>query len=135
MRLAMDLDLKVTNETASGGKEVAYLLSRNDLRDKAILLFFIPRIEPHEEFPRRIKVSYHWPGYYKRLLSTGAEPSSMLLSKEVRSLNYLFKMAPKVDTLGLKVIRPVGGAKEAEPYDPDESGFTGWRYSAQNCTG
>ncbi len=84
-----DIDFKVRPQNA-----VAYLPSYNDLRCKKVVIYFLPQIEPSETNPRKILVSYRWPGMFKQLERDGQEAYSWKLESKyniprVRLVVYL----------------------------------------------
>jgi hypothetical protein len=66
----LDMNFKVTDES---GRDVVYLPTENDLRTKAVVLYFLPQIEPGEDTPRKIIVSYTWPGMARQIKDLGEE--------------------------------------------------------------
>ena len=60
-----EIGFKVRDETEHA---LAYLPSLNDKRYKKAVIYFLPQIEPGEN-PRRIVVTYKWPGMFKQPVS------------------------------------------------------------------
>jgi hypothetical protein len=72
-------DLKFAVVQTSGEGEVVYLPTLNELRDKRVTVYFLPRIEPGSP-SRRFRLSFRWPGYNRSLKLRGEEDFSTRLS-------------------------------------------------------
>lgn len=69
----LDLNFQVKDLSQHGHFELAYLPTANRPRDKRVIIYFLPFIDPVEQEPRKIKVSYKWPGYFLHLKNYSKE--------------------------------------------------------------
>lgn len=129
-----EIDLKVKSKTP--GKEVQYLISKNEPRSKSFVIFFLPRIQAGEADKRELKISYYWKGHMKRLVLLGSEPFNMRVKsvEPVPSIEYQFWMKPSQRKLVcVHVGEPLDEGKETlEERPADERGMTGWVYTARD---
>jgi len=71
-----EINFKIRDDS---GKGVSYLPTTISPKKLATLAFFLPRIEPEEGTPRKIVVTYKWPGMFKHLKIHKYEPYSWVL--------------------------------------------------------
>ncbi len=126
-----DIDFKVWDE---GGREVRYLPIMNDLRRKKLVLFFLPQIEPAEETPRKIVMTYRWPGMVKQINDRHEMVSWIIESKEpVQLAEFYFFLEPGTGRLlSCEVGGPrLEGDAPQEIAHPEKK-WPGWVYRLQN---
>jgi len=101
--------LKFTAKDVSGNGEVVYLISNNEPTYKKIVLFFLPAIKPIEESPREILVTYHWPGFWSKLLNDKQEPSEFGMKSSVGRFQRTYKIAPGMGNLKVSRVSKLDG--------------------------
>lgn len=128
-----EIDLKIDSKTP--GRHVRYLISKNEPRSKGVVIFFLPRIKANEGDERELKISYHWKGFMRRLVTVGDEPFNMGIKsvEPIPSVEYQFWIKPKEGQL---TCRHIGEAleegKELLDEQPlDNKGMGGWVYTAK----
>ncbi len=129
-----EIDLKVVSKTPN--KEVAYLISNNEKRQKNAVVFFLPRIQAGQPPDQReIVVTYYWKGFFKRLIMRGDEPFENTIKSvdPIPTVEYEFWNAPDNGVLGFQNVGqhidendPTREIRTA--LGPDENGLTGWSY-------
>lgn len=129
-----EIDLKIDSQTP--GKDVRYLISKNEPRSKGVVIFFLPRIKANDGDDRAVKISYHWKGFMKRLMTIGDEPFVMRIKSvaPIPLVEYQFWIKPKEGRL---ICRHVGEALEEgkellEERPSDDRGMKGWVYTAKD---
>jgi hypothetical protein len=84
-----DINFKVHDES---GRNVVYQQIENDLRQKKVVVYFLPRIEPGEESPRKIVTTYKWPGLFNQLKIDGTEKFawSVVSLSDIQKVKFIF---------------------------------------------
>ena len=78
-----DINFKVNGDP---GYDLVYLPTENDPLSKQVVIYFLPRIEPNEARPRKVVVTYEWPGLVRQLRELGEEDFNLTFeSKELIS--------------------------------------------------
>jgi hypothetical protein len=62
-----DIDFAIRDESGFGA---SYLVTKNTPTYLVVLVFFLPRIDPAETKPRKIVITYKWPGMFNKLGQT-----------------------------------------------------------------
>lgn len=62
-----EIKFDVRDETVPTKHDVCYLPTKNDARRKSVVIFFLPHIDVGEAHPRKIVITYTWPGMFKQL--------------------------------------------------------------------
>jgi hypothetical protein len=129
-----DIQFKVKD---GEGKTLAYLLSRNDPKHKSIIVYFLPQVAPGEASPRKVIVTYRWPGALKQLDTVGSEPYAWsLVSKEkIREAKFQFYFEPGS---GSQIHCEKAGALDGQQTLIDtlkhaEKDWPGWEYKIQDA--
>jgi hypothetical protein len=128
----------VTDTSEHGPFQVAYLPFTNQPHTKKILIYFLPLLDPSEEKPRIINISYTWPGYFLHLQQKLEENLSFTLqAKDVIELMQ-FEVYLEPGT-GKKLICDRGGvlsgkqkleeAIYAQDIGASKKEWTGWKYT------
>ena len=129
-----NIGFKVRDETGSEGREVVYLPTLNDPRKKKIMVYFLPRIEPTDP-PRRVTMSYHWPGMLNQLKKLGEEECNWTTnsSEEVPRVRIAIYTEPGI---GGNLICELGGRRNGKQTltqtTHQERGWPGWLYEIKD---
>jgi hypothetical protein len=86
-----DINFEVQDESGDG-HGVRYLVTKNIPTEQVVLAFFLPRIDPAETKPRKIVVTYTWPGMFKKLKQTLHERYEWNLEsqQQIKSAEFFF---------------------------------------------
>ena len=131
-----DINLRI--ESGTPGKEVAYLISRNEPRDKRFVIFFLPAMQRGGNDQRETTVSFYWEGYLKKLVTEGEEEISYSVKSldPVPTVEYVFWAKPKSGQL---TCSNIGGYLTEEPefekLEDKATGMKGIAFRAKNVPG
>jgi len=129
-----DIDFKIRDDSSRG---VSYLPTVISPKKLAALAFFLPRIEPEEETPRKIIVTYKWPGMFKRLRDRKYEPYSWVLESVelIKSAEFHFYLEQgDGQILEGEVAGPRFGVVNHNAIHPEKQ-WRGITYSFENAPG
>jgi hypothetical protein len=127
------IDLKIHSKTE--GKELTYLISKNEQRSKGIVMFFLPCIKAGGPDTRELEISFYWPGLFRRLLTIGEEPFNNQIKsvEDIPEVEYQFWIRPNLGTLHcMNVGENLGTGTETLTEAEDEKGMKGWIYHGTN---
>jgi hypothetical protein len=123
------MNLKLESKTA--GKSIAYLISKNEPRSKAVVIFFLPLIASGEADRRGLETTYYWRGLFRRLVTNGQEEFHYRV-KSVEAVPYAeiqFWVKPQMGRLICTHIgEDLGADQESLREGADEKGMRGWTY-------
>lgn len=128
-----DINFKVIDNS---GHEVVYLPTENDGRLKRVVLYFLPRIEPRED-PRKIVVSYRWPGMAKQLDLLGEEDYSWEPTSRdpIALLEYSIFSEPGTKRVLACELAGPSNATETLSAVSNDKGWEGFCYKIENSPG
>jgi len=128
-----DIDFKVSG---GDGRELVYLPTENDPLAKQVIIYFLPRIEPGEEHPRKVIVTYKWPRLLAQLKELQEEDFSLTFdSKEpIKAVELAIYLEPGAGrNLVCEVSGPnYEGAKLEAKKHPDLN-WPGYAYTVKNA--
>jgi hypothetical protein len=129
-----DIKFKVND---GNGKPLAYIPSLNEPRHKRVMVYFLPQVVPGEARPRKVVLTYSWPGMFKQLAFVGSEPFEWALhSKEnIPEIGFQFYLEPGT---GRQLDCEVCGSLEGEQALRDTlkhpiHQWPGWEYRIRNA--
>jgi hypothetical protein len=128
-----EISLKVESQTPE--KSVAYLINKNEPRNKGLIIFFLPVVKAGEEDQRAIKTTFYWKGLLRKLVERGEEEFGYHLKSvdPVPSVEYQFWVKPKMGHLKCtNVGMPLEPGTESLIESTDDKGMQGWTYKATN---
>ena len=126
-----EIALKVASKTQD--KSVAYLISRNELRHKRVVIFFLPFIHTSND-ERVIETTYCWNGLMDKLLTDGEEgvENAVKSVEPVPLVEYQFWVQSSLGELACEHIGAKIGTETIEKQGHNEHGMNGWIYRATN---
>lgn len=131
-----DIDLHI--ESGTPGKDVAYLISKNEPRDKRFVIFFLPALAHGGADQRKVSVSFYWKGYLKKLVTEKEEEISYSVKSidPIPTVEYVFWAKPR---LGKLICTNIGGYLPEEPVfealEDKAKGMRGIAFRAKNVPG
>jgi len=121
-----DIDFEIKDESGDG-HGVRYLVTKNVPTEQVVLAFFLPRVDPAETKPRKIVVTYTWPGMFKRLKQTQHERYEWNLEsqQQIESAEFLFYLE-RGTGYNLEVETPAGSAEGTQTLSDVEHPHKKW---------
>jgi hypothetical protein len=118
-----------------GWGDVAYIPSANQSRSKKVLVYFLPPIEPGENDPRKIIVTYKWPGMFRQLDKLGEETYAWLLdsANPIPLIDCRFYMEPGAGSVRCEVVGSNNGRQILREEVHPERHWPGWVYTVENA--
>ncbi|MFM8532606.1 MAG: hypothetical protein ACKOEC_03285 [Acidimicrobiia bacterium] len=127
-------DIKFASRQTTGSGKVVHLPVRDDLREKRVAVFPLPKLDATETEPRTIETSYRWPGLMNRLFLNGEAEWFWTLGavRPVKLFYAAFYFEPSHGAIDcdLNGIVPKNGRLERST---DENGWSGWTYQCENA--
>lgn len=124
-----EINLKLESKTE--GKDIAYLISRNEPRSKGVVAFFLPLIARGEADRRELETTYYWRGLFRRLVTRGQEDFEMQVRsvEPVPHIEYQFWVKPQMGRLLCTHIGEyLGEDRESLKGETGQNGMQGWVY-------
>ena len=115
---------------------VAYLVTRDESREKKAAVFFLPHIAVGEA-ARRITYEVHWPGLMAKLVNSGEEDYHLMLDSHGRVGKLALevyaspRLTKKLDLIMTKVSAAIPG-ESLLPGRLPKVNWKGWKYRAEN---
>jgi hypothetical protein len=129
------LSIQASDQTQ---REVAVLPLELDSNRKSLLLFFLPRIEPTDNNPRKLVLKYVWPQMFNEVKFENQERLSWTLESafEIPALDFEVFFEPGFEVpLECVIAGPKSEGNIAGAYD-EHRRWHGFRYSVKNgCAG
>jgi hypothetical protein len=126
-----DIGLKIASLTP--GREVRYLITKNQPRFKSFAIFFLPVIPLGARDHRTIRTEYYWKGLLKGL-AIRPEPIELEVktSAPPNLIEYEFWAKPGIGELHCENVggKPATGTDSMNPVS-DGKGMKGWKYEAK----
>jgi len=138
----LEIDFRVKDITPERDFETTYLQCANGPRNKEVLVYFLPILQPEEDVPRIIEVSFVWPGYYLRLKEKeelySIDLTKMRSEERVDLIELEFYLEPGT---GKRLICERTGSVEGKQAPPSAARFKhssgkdweGWKYTVRKA--
>jgi hypothetical protein len=128
-----DINLSIASQTA--GKDVTYLITKNEPKEKNFIIFFLPVVIQGTIDRREIISTYHWKGLLKQMLVRRFEDFELTFESvsPIPEVEFEFWAKPGVGEIDCQIVGtrlPQGNETVMPGSDP--RGLTGYIYKAQN---
>ena len=127
-------DLEFIVKERTKGFEVLPLQKSNSLRKKEVAIFFLPKVDPGEESPRQIEISFKWKGMFKKLLERNRDRWQTTLRGQgsVPKFTVNFFFHPDLGQIRVRLIsrKPKG---EIQRNLAEWQGWNGWNFDFVNA--
>lgn len=116
--------------------DIGHLLTEDKPHFKQVTLFHLPHIEPTEQDPRIVEVTYRWPRMLRRVLDKGFEDWTWTVrsARNVPLVEFTLFYHPDIGKITFNLI---GRSPTQPPPSPvpitSESGWPGWRYNINDA--
>ncbi|HWZ45214.1 MAG TPA: hypothetical protein VNW97_17205 [Candidatus Saccharimonadales bacterium] len=135
-----DIDFNVKDISEHAKFEVAFLPFVNQPRQKKVMIYFLPILDPKEAQPRTISISYRWRGYFRCLERKLEEIQSfgMQARHDIGLMEFEVYLEPGT---GKNLICSRAGSLDGiqtppahAEYQPEDKSpkWPGWRYEIKN---
>jgi len=141
MEYLLDIDFKVKDTSVDGKSEVAYLPFVNQPRQKKIMIYFLPLLDPGELQPRTITIAYKWRGYFRHLEQKGEEIQSFAIQarNSIPSMEFEVYLEPGTGNRLLceraSLLDGIQNAPTTAKYKPNDNSpeWLGWKYKIKDA--